>query len=224
VDNQSRYIYLLAAFLLPALAVGGDAIGRRWRRTSPIVAGLFLVPIVVNLAHFDAYGWFSDASQQDQEQLIAALAYSEEAKTVPPYVRPTGWLTIGWLREVAAQHRLPEPKEIPSRIRQQIPLLLGVAQRKGPPPSSRCDILAQGTPLEARKGEVFGFRFDRRPPPGTNFLVGNSLVVTRVSPEGRPISSVVFKPDFGQVIEITLDDLSLRLSAAEPSQRVVLCR
>ena len=49
ISEKSRYLYLVFAMLLPALAIAADAVMRRWRILTPAVAVLLLVGIPGNL-------------------------------------------------------------------------------------------------------------------------------------------------------------------------------
>jgi hypothetical protein len=48
-DRASRYLHIVAALSLPALAVAADAVVRRWRMLAPAVLVLFLIGIPGNL-------------------------------------------------------------------------------------------------------------------------------------------------------------------------------
>ena len=47
--RSSRYVYFVAALVLPALAVAAEAVGQRWRILAPVVVVLLLIGIPGNL-------------------------------------------------------------------------------------------------------------------------------------------------------------------------------
>ena len=51
--RQSRYVSLVGAMTLPALAVAADALATRWRWFLPIAIAMFLVGIPANSARGD---------------------------------------------------------------------------------------------------------------------------------------------------------------------------
>jgi hypothetical protein len=111
--TSSRYLHIAAALLIPALGVAAAAIFRRWRVLGPVVVALLLVGIPGNLdatsdnfapeRYFDAY-----------EHTFRTLPRMDLAKEVPRDVRPelvnAPWVTVGWLRDMARQGRIPRPE------------------------------------------------------------------------------------------------------------------
>ena len=106
-DTQSRYLYTLAAFTLPAIAVGVDEIARRWRPATALLLALFLVGIVANVNDFGSHAPFTAAYHNRQKELVLTMAHSALARRVPGYVRPNPWFSIGWLRDAAAAGDVP---------------------------------------------------------------------------------------------------------------------
>ncbi len=223
-DNQSRYLYTLAAFTLPAVAVGVDELARRWRPAAPLLLVLFLVPIVANVDDFGSRSPFNAAYHNRQKELVPTLAYSKLAQRVPAYVRPNPWFSIGWLRDAAAAGEVPRPPSASPEIERQLPLLLGLTQLPGRGARTNCGTFSDGVTLVPAKGERLTFDFAKKPPVGANFFVQNLLVVNQLSPAGRSVSSVGYKSDFGNVIEVEIDGLRLHLRAAVQGQDLVLCR
>jgi hypothetical protein len=222
-DSQSRYLYTLAAFMLPALAVAVDTVGRRWRVATPALLALFLVGIVANVDDFGARAPFTEGFHDRQQQLVRALAHDDLAQRVPARVRPNPWFTIGWLRDTAAAGDAPAAATTPPEIARQLPLLLGVTQLSAAPPRSNCRTIPDGITLEPTQGDRFGFSFTNRPPVSANWFVQNALVVTQLSPAGQPLASTTYKSEFGALVEIELDGLELNLRPANQGQGLVLC-
>lgn len=198
----SRYLYIGAALALPALAVAGDAIIRRWRYAAPVVFLLFLIGVPANIKEFDDY-FPPDLYFQLQRQMVLGLAASPRAADLPAEVRPdpsafgSPGLTIGWLREAKANGDVPQPKNIPSTVKNQVRLRLGVIQTIQPPPE-RAACLPRTAPL------------DLAPSKGDEIGLQTGVLITVLDEVGRPTSLPLgFYLDAGQ--RLTVDDAGLLL-------------
>tara|TARA_B110000503_G_scaffold63134_2_gene99828 strand:- start:2747 stop:4381 length:1635 start_codon:yes stop_codon:yes gene_type:complete len=223
IDQQSRYLYLLVAFGLPLCAVAADAIISRWRPLAPLILLPFGVALVLNLDGFGARAPWTAAYHQRQQETILLMAHSDLAQQVPGDVRPNIWFTIGWLREALRANKVPSPPVGAESWADELPLLLVAAQRKDKV-SGKCSIIAAGTILETRAGEIVGFKFDVPPAPETPFFEQNVLVFERIGDAGSPIGFIGFSESFGATLEFAVDGLRLAPHAASPSQKLLLCR
>jgi hypothetical protein len=103
--RQSRYLYLIAAMLLPAIAFAAESVLRRWRKVAPIIGILLLVGVFGNVSqlHHDAarYGKFGKVTRN----AILAAPYIPLAKELPRSLRPASFgfeyndVSLGWLIE-----------------------------------------------------------------------------------------------------------------------------
>jgi hypothetical protein len=108
--SSSRYLHIVAALLLPSLAVAADALIRRRRAFAPLVVALFLIGIPGNLAgtskNFPAKAYFAS-----YEQMVRSLPRMTLATRVPRDVRPelvnAPWINVGWLLDGAHSGRIP---------------------------------------------------------------------------------------------------------------------
>jgi hypothetical protein len=107
---SSRYMHVVIALLLPALAVAADALSRRWRALAPLVVVLLLVGVPGNIAAIDD-NFFGAAYFANYEQMIRSLPRADLARQVPRDVRPDlvngPWITVGWLLDGARSGRIP---------------------------------------------------------------------------------------------------------------------
>jgi hypothetical protein len=107
----SRYAYVSAALLLPALAVATSALIRRWRFVGPLAIILLLVGLPGNYNLFTNYGKdFSDGYKRD----FLVLANSPVTRALKPTTRvyaagSPGYMTAGWLARGVASGRIPKP-------------------------------------------------------------------------------------------------------------------
>jgi hypothetical protein len=224
-DSQSRYLYTMAAFLLPAIAVCADAIIRRWRVAAPLVLGLFVVAMIVNIGKFGDHPLFDDDFQRAQRKLITSMAYSDAAGSVPGYVRPNVWFTVGWLRSVAAAGDLPEPAHASADVDRRIRDILAVTQiRETVARGRECErVRAKTTTIRPRAGQRYSIAFANKPAVGANYFMQNAILVTPIE-NGRAAAPLTFKSEFGRTFEVEADDLTLRVQPADPSQTLILCR
>jgi hypothetical protein len=224
-DSQSRYLYTTAALLLPAVAVCADAVIRRWRVAVPFVLGLFVVATVVNIGKFGDRPPFDDDFQRAQRKLITSMAYSDAAASVPGYVRPIGWFTVGWLRSVATAADLPKPEHVSGDVDRRVRDLLAVTQLREANASSRdCEQVRAGTTtILPQAGQRYSFAFANKPAVGANYFIQNAIRITPIK-NGDAGAPLGFKSEFGRTFEVEAHDLALRVQPADPTQTLILCR
>jgi hypothetical protein len=116
-SERGRYLYVVAALLLPALAVAADAVIRRWVALAPVVLALFVVGIPGNLHAAVDYAQEQRATSQLFRRTQLTLPRLPLAQQVPrSHIPQTGphyyYVTIGWLLDGVASGRIPEPRVI----------------------------------------------------------------------------------------------------------------
>src|SRR5262249_56512809 len=120
--RESRYVYLIAAMVLPALAIGADALISRWRYLAvPIVVVLLLgLPGNIHrLMHPERLQQFGNSAATHAEilgvprlPLAVQLRGSRRLVTIQnPRFAQEG-LTYGWLVAGAESGRIPDPRPI----------------------------------------------------------------------------------------------------------------
>jgi hypothetical protein len=114
--RTGRYLYLFAALVLPAMAVGANALARRWRILTPVVVVLFLVGIPGNVDALLQQRRSERSFQTEYRRLILTLPRVPVAQKVPRSTRPEQRLakplTIGWLLDGVASGSIPKPAKI----------------------------------------------------------------------------------------------------------------
>jgi hypothetical protein len=120
--TSSRYLHIVAALLMPALAVAADAIVRRRRELLVVALALFVVGVPANLGQttksFPPHQYFAS-----YEQMVRSLPRLRLARAVPRTVRPelvnAPWMTLGWLRDGAGSGRVPGPSRAATPLEQR---------------------------------------------------------------------------------------------------------
>jgi hypothetical protein len=148
--EQSRYLYLLIALLLPAFAVAVDAVMLRWRRVAPLVVVLLLIGVPGNINAIINYVNRPVVQNQSMyRRMIISLPRVAAAKEVSRDTIPdqelAHFVTIGWLLDGAASGRIPKPKQISPADAAMDTIRLSFRQlRSKRPPGYVCAGLAQG--------------------------------------------------------------------------------
>jgi hypothetical protein len=215
--RASRYLYIGAAFTLPALAVAADALARRWRMLAPVLAVLLLLPIPFNLDGFRDDVFFGRRYFDSEERLLRTVVRVPFARKVPQDVRPipdvfhSRNLTIGFLLDAERTRRLrPSSGPIPVRERNEMRLRLGVAQRFSGSGTGECH--------EADEPVVL------RPERGERFVLDTPVDITIVGTGGRAASPrLAFLPTNGRYVTVELPDLVLRLAPRRGASGFTWC-
>jgi len=215
--RTSRYLYLGAAFVLPAIGVAADALMVRWRRAAPAVVVLLAVGIVGNV------GALRDARQADEVRypparaLVLNLADRSIGDDVDPRTEPdpraNPGLTIGWLRQVRAEGKVPDPPPLSADEELLLPVRLGFLQSFAPPPSD-CRSLTGKLDVRPAKGTVYGIAG-----------AGDRLSVAPLDDAGAPTAPPVkFDIDHGRRFTVQLDGLHLQLKPGILGQSITFCQ
>jgi hypothetical protein len=214
--RSDRYIYLQAAFLLPLLAVAAEAVAHRWRRLTPALVVLFLLPIPANLQGFDE-GIFGPKYMANRERILTTAVRLPFAHDVPRDVQPVpdsstlGAATIGFLLDAEADGKLtPSDDELTDEVVNEFKVRLGVAQRRVPEAPTGCQAVPVPLDLDPEVGDVLS-------------LDGPVAISTVAG--GQPTSEpVLFQPRInGSQLTIELPDLHLRLTNPNSGDTVTLC-
>jgi hypothetical protein len=155
--EASRYIYVVAALTLPALAVAASAVVQYRRWLAPVVLAMFVVGIPGNITtladHMDAVAPYQHAFKEHVESLPRVPV----AKRVPRWVRPLSVLgpqiTVGWLLDAAASGRLAHPApSTPSEVATHR-LQLSIVPDDKHLASNRCRVVTGATSRTLQDGD-----------------------------------------------------------------------
>jgi hypothetical protein len=198
--RAARYLHLIAAMTLPAVAVAADALAANRRSLLTVAIALFLVGIPGNIAAL--------ADEQDtlkpvyasSRQMFLALPRDPFARQVPRSLRPEPSVatdvTIGWLLDGVAQHQIPAPDQTSPRTLASNRFRLSFDLQHVTAPTKPCQTLTRPVATVVKKGDIIGL-FDQRmtiAPAAGLHLVGPPLSFT---PEHG--SAVVALRDAGRV-------------------------
>jgi hypothetical protein len=188
--EQSRYLHIVAALLLPAIGVAADAISRRAPALVPAVVVILLVGVPGNLDIVVNHKGPGRGTRPDRELYLAAARVPIAAE-LPDWVRPdptlTPDLTLGWLRAGIASGRIPDPGPIDSALEQAVTFRLVLQQTDQPAPFVGCERLTSPKKVDLASGDTIGFR-------------GN-IVVTEPSMSVDPRARLEFSSGGGETLE-----------------------
>jgi hypothetical protein len=135
--EKSRYLHLVTAMLLPALAVAADALMRRWRALTVVVVIVLLLGIPGNVNVIVDYMHRGVVENQTAyKQMMLSMPRVAAATEVPREVVPdqslAHFVTIGWLLDGVAAGRIPEPAPLTPADEAMASLRLSFRQEGAP--------------------------------------------------------------------------------------------
>jgi hypothetical protein len=207
--RADRYVYLVAAMCLPALAVAADALVRRWSMLLPVALAIFAVGIPGNVRAFHLGG-------VTDRRMIETLPRDPLAARTPRSVRPdpvsARWVTIGWLRDAARAGRIASPGPLTAQDLANDDFRLSFLQTRTNRSAATCrsDPLKLPATVNLLSGDVIGVYAGAR-------LMGVATPIF-VKPDGQPLRGppLAFGADDGGDVRVLRDVGSVRLSAATP--------
>jgi hypothetical protein len=157
---SSRYLDIIVALLLPALAVAADALIRTWRASLPVVLILLLIGIPGNV-RATGTNFYSERYFADYEHMMRSLPRAELAQRVPRDLRPelsnAPWVTVGWLLDGAHSGRIPAARASTPREQATSVLRLSLYQVNGGT-AAGCSRLSSPRIVDLAPGDAFVVR------------------------------------------------------------------
>lgn len=118
--RQSRYVYVIVALALPALALAADAVMQRWRKLAIPVVALLVAGVPGNVHQLATY---TNRSVLDRQQFRTDVLEAPRlpfAGHLPRRLSPAPpasfkGLTLGWLVDSLPSGRIPSPGHVSER-------------------------------------------------------------------------------------------------------------
>lgn len=200
--KSSRYVYLGAAFTLPALAVAAEELGRRRRELFPVVITLMVLAVPANASGFERT-IYTKSYFDEQRRILLTAARMPFVDDVPADVRPLPNpfippdVNVGFLRRAEREGRLPITYgPISQTTVDEFRVRLGFAQHIITTYPRACHPRRGQLHVDPERGEILRFA---------------SPVAVSIVDNGRATPKVVFLPKNGQLLVAELAHLHLRI-------------
>jgi hypothetical protein len=212
----TRFVYIGAAALVPALGVAANAFVVRWRWTALVAVPLLLVGVPFNIDGFSNY-FPEEEYFSTQREMILGFTGSPLADGLSDSVRPdpspfgSPGLTLGWLRSAEAGGRLPEVGEPSELVQGLTAIRLSLVQTEEPPPEgTTCRTYREPLDLTMKQGQQVGLE--------------SALYASLVTDDGSALTPpVLVQVQAGQRMTAMRDDVRVRFRAAGLFPEFTLC-
>ena len=205
--REGRYLHIVGALVLPAVAVAANALIQQWRVLWPAVILLLIAGIPGNI---------QDLADQNIKfsRLVVALPSASRASEVPRAARPvlgdTSQITMGWLRDGVAAGRIPEQRLEP-KTAATANLSVALTQTTSSKPPRGCERLKAPVTRTLRKGEMLQFR-------------GLGIVrISELDADGNVVAVVGANLVFGDTITANVGPLRLRFESGFGPELQSIC-
>ncbi len=201
----SRYLHIVAALVLPSIAVAIDALARRARVLGVVAMAALLVGIPGNVAQANDFARRQRPVDDATRQIILSIARAPLARQVPPGLRPdpnrAPTLTLGWLLEGVASGRVPKTR--PSTPTEALTNRLRLSLVELDQPSGlACRPLDAPVVVHLNQGDRFG-------------IVGKTLMILVANRTGRsapvPFGVGLLNPSLAHTLEVVAGPLTVRI-------------
>ena len=206
----SRYLYLGAAFLLPALGVAATTLIRRWRPLVVVVVLVMLAGIPGNIDAFNHQGPGSFYLRVGP-QTIASLADSPLVSRIPPSsqiaIASYPGLNAGWLAAAGRNGWIPRPA-VSVVTASVVPIVLGLIQSDHQPPvGGTCQTVSGHLDLPSTRGYRF---WEHEPIQGNTNLLPRFQVIALKDGKNNSFA-LTFQPSYGNLFTVALPGIPLRI-------------
>jgi hypothetical protein len=152
--RAGRYVHILAALLLPLIALAASSIADRWRAAYPVMVAMFLVAIPGNVAKLHATG--SEVVTLGDPGVVLTMAHLPLARDVPrasrPFASPYADFSVGWLLDSTDDGKVPEAGATDVRTIPMAELLLSLNMAKNPQ-AGLCSVISPTRSVRVQRGD-----------------------------------------------------------------------
>jgi hypothetical protein len=210
--STSRYLYVVAALSVPALALALDTLARRWHVVFPIALVLLLAPVP---------GSIRDEKQHPNLNLVGdksvvVLTEMDGLDDVPPdtiVAAQSGraQLTLEWLQNAADEGELPTLTPAERRLAEVNWRLRLALRQTAEPATGTCAPIGKGVDLTLAPDEHIG-------------IVDGPVQVLSRERGGSPFNRVTFHPALGQTLVVQVPGVDVVIQSTDPTKPASICR
>ncbi len=211
--TRSRYTHIVAAMTLPALAVAADVVARHVRWFFPIGLALFLVGIPGNVRYLANQQHAARPVNEATRQMMLTIAHDPFARQLPrgfqPESRLSEQVTLGWLLDGVAQHRIPDPPRISPQDLAGDRLRLSLQQRTTSSPLVACHPTTGTFIVTMHRGDEIGLR--------------DALTITPSDDQLFLPSTMAFAPSRGKWLVAMRDTGPITIISSDKHLETLVC-
>jgi hypothetical protein len=211
VARAGRYVHLLAACLLPALAIATDALIQRWKVLVPAFGLLFIVGIWGNVNAIEQTG--TERLRLGPKDYLLAVGQTPVEDDVPARTKILGFsgpeVTMGWVRSGVRSGRIPTPSYSETQLA-SVALSIALEVHAVDSTLNRCAPLASPVQRQLQKGESFDVRngpvsvvlmHDSVSSNPQTLAAGQSRIVARAGPLDLRVGPISGRPTPAQLCD-----------------------
>ena len=211
-----RYVYVVGALLLPAMALGFQKLVEQRRALWVPLLLLIALGVPANIGGFEDEDDYADIKAR-----VLAVAASPHLKSADPSLTllPSPFLpgpSVGWIAEAKRAGDLPEGGPVSPELQSWTDRYLAIQQSDRARPYLNCELGSTylGVVMEPSKGDVIGVRvLDENGKEPARAQI--RLTLLTADDEPRPAGQRVFELNDGHRFEFVGDGLRLRLISSE---------
>jgi hypothetical protein len=155
IERSTRYIHVVGALLLPAIAVAVDALMRRWLAAVPVLAVALAASLVGNIRDFSNERAYAGEFLDGYRRMILTIPRLPLAEEVPRDIRPdrglAPFVSVGWLRDGVEAGRIPPPDDVAPEERATVEARVVLHQHRAHHPLD-CETVAGPVEATLRRG------------------------------------------------------------------------
>ncbi|MEO6628828.1 MAG: hypothetical protein ABIP03_09695 [Aquihabitans sp.] len=221
-EPASRYMYLIAAMVLPAIALAATDIARHWRPATLAVGALLLLGLPGNIGALEPTGVVRYTLGARDPVLVMAATPTPPGspRSMRPLPLAAPGMTLGWLRDAAAGGRIPHPRPGSMSLQPSMRLAMSIEQVNGDGTPRQCVVKRGDGPITALRGELLRVLASGAAVAGAGPLVGAQMAYYSASVSPQAFDTLD-RPEV-RLLVVT-DRVQLSVRGPEAGTRVLRC-